>query len=663
MLRRATVSFALTVFAALRLQAACSTPSVQQLTPLETGHDFGEIAFFATGDVDRDGNLDLAVPSETTDDVRIFLGNGDGTFDEYVSYPATNARHVEIVDLNNDTWPDLAVTQETGVAVLLNDGDGTFGAAVSYNANLLEPQSLHHADFNDDGFEDLLVADLPDPDQPNVRILWNNGSGGFPSRNEWLVAGDAARALAADFNQDGYEDVAVVYRTDSTTGKFSIFVGGPNGVATTASTTVTLNGLNTVSTALWLDMELANLNGDADPDLVVAFGEGYNGWRGTSGTSFVAHGGYVQTPGNWSAIGSADFNEDAVSDILMVTRQSGEATFFLTTGPGTFIPQPKNVTIGGQHSDLRIGDFDNDGRPDALVADYANGDILLLRNTCSPRYVDITINAGSVTYPNDATVTVTVAQRSGPTTPTGTVTLKDNNVTVATQPLVNGVATFTITRPVPGNHALQATYNGDGLYGSRMVTGFYTVDRHPYGPPLDVRATRVGNNIRVTWTGSAGSEQYQVYRMSGGTWQLLFHTPAEQVEDTMVPNTMPQIYAVTATAVGLPPTALSAPDVANTFNYSSTLPIGGPIRAADIYELRTLINGLRANIGLAAFNFTDPNLTGVFIKAVHLNELRSALAEAAGYIGIRQPTYTQPAITPGVTVRAADLRDLRTALD
>ena len=44
--------------------------------------------FVATGDVDGDGHLDLAVANANSDDVSILLGNGDGSFQAAISYSA-----------------------------------------------------------------------------------------------------------------------------------------------------------------------------------------------------------------------------------------------------------------------------------------------------------------------------------------------------------------------------------------------------------------------------------------------------------------------------------------------------------------------------------------------------------------------------------------------
>ena len=93
---------------------------------------------------------------------------------------------------------------------------------------------------------------------------------------------------------------------------------------------------------------------------------------------------------------------------------------------------------------------------------------------------------------------------------------------------------------------------------------------------------------------------------------------------------------------------------------STCLPL---IRASHVIELRAAINTFRAAVGLAPATFTDPALSpGASIKAVHLTDLRAALAPALAAISAAAPSYTDATITQGVTsVKAmhyVELQDL-----
>ena len=64
----------------------------------------------AIGDLNGDGDPDLAVANMDSNNVSVLLGNGDGSFLSAVNYGAGDGpSSVAIGDLNGDANPDLAV--------------------------------------------------------------------------------------------------------------------------------------------------------------------------------------------------------------------------------------------------------------------------------------------------------------------------------------------------------------------------------------------------------------------------------------------------------------------------------------------------------------------------------------------------------------------------
>ena len=62
----------------------------------------------AIGDLNGDGDMDLAVANRYSDNVSVLLGNGDGSFRAAVNYDAgINSYHVAIDDLDGDGSLDL----------------------------------------------------------------------------------------------------------------------------------------------------------------------------------------------------------------------------------------------------------------------------------------------------------------------------------------------------------------------------------------------------------------------------------------------------------------------------------------------------------------------------------------------------------------------------
>ena len=88
------------------------------------------------------------------------------------------------------------------------------------------------------------------------------------------------------------------------------------------------------------------------------------------------------------------------------------------------------------------------------------------------------------------------------------------------------------------------------------------------------------------------------------------------------------------------------------------------LKAAHIIELRTAVNTLRTNNGLAAAAFTDATLSaGGPIKAVYIAELRTALDAVYTQRGRVVPAYSDPTLTAGATtIRGLHISELRAAV-
>jgi hypothetical protein len=165
-------------------------------------------------DLNRDGKPDLAVANQFSNNVSILLGRGDGTFFGAPGSPiivGSGPSWVAAADLNGDGNPDLAVTNQgsDNVSVLLGRGDGTFSAASgSPVAAGNGPTPAVPADLNGDGKLDLVVGNIHSDD---VSILVGNGAGGFGAvASSPLAVGDMPFSLTvSDLNRDLRPDLAV----------------------------------------------------------------------------------------------------------------------------------------------------------------------------------------------------------------------------------------------------------------------------------------------------------------------------------------------------------------------------------------------------------------------------------------------------------------------
>jgi hypothetical protein len=161
-----------------------------------------------TGDFNGDGNLDLAVAAVGDNAVAVFLGNGDGTFQNAVEYSSTSTlRDMTLADVNSDGKLDLVLDVEFAVVVLLGNGDGTFGVPVRFPEGYYVSFSLAMADLNGDNKLDAVGGQIA---RPTLFTSLGNGDGTFQPRQIFSVpaSGGNCCVVAGDFNGDGLLDIA-----------------------------------------------------------------------------------------------------------------------------------------------------------------------------------------------------------------------------------------------------------------------------------------------------------------------------------------------------------------------------------------------------------------------------------------------------------------------
>ena len=137
-------------------------------------------ASLVLADFNQDGKIDLAVFSESggTPGLEISLGNGDGTFQRFADYATGCGQQVDctaaVADLNRDGKLDLIVRNgpASTISVLLGNGDGTFQNPLSF-ATGSWPEQVAIGDFNGDGRLDLAVTNLT---SNTVSILIEDGT-------------------------------------------------------------------------------------------------------------------------------------------------------------------------------------------------------------------------------------------------------------------------------------------------------------------------------------------------------------------------------------------------------------------------------------------------------------------------------------------------------
>jgi hypothetical protein len=103
----------------------------------------------------------LAIANNTSGNVGILLGNGNGSFQAAVNYSAGSLPYgLAIGDFDNDGKLDLAVSNQSGnnVSALLGNGNGTFQSPLNFAAGTA-PYRWQRG-LNADGLTDLVTANV-----------------------------------------------------------------------------------------------------------------------------------------------------------------------------------------------------------------------------------------------------------------------------------------------------------------------------------------------------------------------------------------------------------------------------------------------------------------------------------------------------------------------
>lgn len=427
-------------------------------------------------------------------------------------------------DLNGDGKPEIVATRGdrngtnpgNSLFIFPNTSSGpgsvTFGTPVQLNTvagDILREVAIH--DLNRDGQPEIVATN----GAINTMYIFENNlststivAGEF-TRFDKVVTNNTAADLSpagtlaldiADMNNDGWPDVVVTPNKSYANQKIFIFNNPTDGSFNfTLANTPTIGGnIN--------DLALADFNNDGLMDIVIADRGGNKAFvhRNLGGLIFqsVNAGTGFASPSSWG-VDVADMNGDGFVDFVTGNRDLTDAQVNIYLGNGAAIPVFIKNKIVAPKSNwfVKSGDFDGDSKPDIAMtsADNSGFGIYFLQNRNCHQPVILNANPLAICSPQTITLNAVPLQGVSYSWSTGG-TGPSTNITVA------NAGTITLTAVGDGGTcSVQTTITVNAGGGGAPVKPTIT---NPAGvcagSSLTLVTDAVGGSPTYLWSGPNG---------------------------------------------------------------------------------------------------------------------------------------------------------------
>src|SRR6218665_34525 len=270
-----------------------------------------------------------------------------------------NAKKITTADIDNDGFQDIIVARGFGassISYYRNLQNGNFSEKIITDVATDNPNGLAVADFNNDGWKDLVTLS-----QTMDEIVWiPNHNGNFENRIVIDTDVTFSHAVAtADFDHNGSPDFVAIGQHF-----INFYRNNGNGIFSKEPILTTETSSNVLEC---LYLEVADMNNDGHPDLLTAETLGgviyFNNGLGNFTPTVFTTNRFIS-----SLIHAFDANNDGFQDAF-VHDTTGKINLYLNTGNGNMVYQTTAFLAQGmQLRSLQTADMNGDGFSDIFTA-------------------------------------------------------------------------------------------------------------------------------------------------------------------------------------------------------------------------------------------------------------------------------------------------------
>lgn len=161
-------------------------------------------------DVNQDGHNDLVVSREDQGGIVVYPGQAGGDFGTPTVVGTEGNGQIEVGDMNGDGRPDIVERLTFSFSVYIQTADGGFAAPVRHDIGE-GTAGMAVGDMSGDGRADVAVTiSMNDPDS-RILLYRQNADGGLDDPVAYGVYDSPEPALLGDVNNDGRADVVTAH--------------------------------------------------------------------------------------------------------------------------------------------------------------------------------------------------------------------------------------------------------------------------------------------------------------------------------------------------------------------------------------------------------------------------------------------------------------------